>query len=198
MLQIQNTLISLDLLERYFCCDLSKCRGECCIEGDAGAPVTEEEVEKIEKILPLIKDDLLPIARKEIEENGVSYIDEEGDRVTSLVNGGQCVFAIFERDGVCLCAIEKAFREGRIDFRKPISCYLYPVRIKEYPTFTAVNFHRWKICKCAETLGRGLGLRAYKFLKEPLIARFGKEWYDELAMTAEEYLKQYGDLAQDD
>ena len=192
MLQIQDTLVSLDLVERYFCCDLPKCKGECCIEGDAGAPVTEEEVEKIKEILPEIIDDLLPAARREVDENGVAYIDEEGDLVTQLVNGGQCAFTIFGEDGVCQCAIEKAFREGRINFMKPMSCYLYPVRIKEYPTFTAVNYHRWKICKCAESLGRSLGLRAYEFLKEPLTARFGKEWYDELALTAGEYLRQYG------
>lgn len=192
MLQIKDTLVSLDLLERYFCCDLPKCHGECCIEGDAGAPVTEEEVEKIKKILPEIISDLLPAAREEIESSGVAYVDEEGDLVTQLVNGGQCVFTVFDADGMCRCAIEKAFREGRVDFMKPMSCYLYPVRIKEYPTFTAVNFHRWKICKCAETMGRSLRLRAYEFLREPLIARFGREWYDELALTATEYFKQYG------
>lgn len=193
MLQIQNTLVSLDLLERYFCCDLSQCLGECCIEGDAGAPVTEDEVSEIKKILPEILPDLAPAARSEIEENGVAYVDVEGDLVTSLINGGQCVFATFAPDGVCLCAIEKAYREGRIGFVKPMSCRLYPVRVKEYPTFTAVNYHRWKICKCAETLGRSKGLRAYEFLREPLTARFGKEWYDELALTAGEYFRQYGD-----
>lgn len=192
MLQIQNTLVSLDLLEQRFCCDLKHCLGACCIEGDAGAPVTEEEVEKIKDILPEIIDDLLPAARREIEENGIAYRDPEGELVTQLINGGQCVFAVFGAGGMCECAIEKACRAGRIGFLKPMSCYLYPVRIKEFPSFTAVNYHRWKICKCAETLGRQLGLRAYQFLKEPLIARFGQEWYDELCLTAEEYFKQYG------
>lgn len=190
MLQIGNTLVSLDLLERFFCCDLSKCRGECCIEGDAGAPVTEEEVKKIEEILPEILPDLCPQAQEEIKRNGVAYIDEEGDLVTSLVNGAQCVFTAFAPDGMCICAIEKAYREGRVDFMKPISCHLYPVRIKEYPTFTAVNFHRWKICRCAEALGRAHGNRAYKFLREPLVRRFGEEWYNELEFTAEQYLNQ--------
>lgn len=193
MLQIKDTLVSLDLLERYFCCNLMQCLGECCIEGDAGAPVSEEEVRKIEEILPEIIDDLSDAARKEIEENGVAYVDVEGDLVTSLVNGCQCVFTTFGPGGMCQCVIEKAYREGRIDFRKPMSCYLYPVRIKQYPSFVAVNFHRWKICKCAETLGRSKGLRAYEFLREPLIARFGREWYDELALTASEYFRQYGD-----
>ncbi len=192
MLQIQDTLVSLDLLERHFLCDLDKCLGQCCIEGDAGAPVTEEECRKIEEILPEIMDDLTPAAQAEIRENGVAYVDEEGDLVTSLVNGGQCVFTTFGAGGMCHCAIEKAWREGRVDFMKPVSCHLYPVRVKEYPTFTAVNYHRWNICKCAEVLGRKQGLRAYEFLKGPLTRRFGQEWYDELAATAEEYFKQYG------
>lgn len=193
MLQIQDTLVSLDLLERYFFCDLDKCLGECCIEGDAGAPVTEEEKAEIEKILPVIADDLTPAARRVIEESGVAYIDEEGDLVTSLVDGGQCVFACFEPGGMCHCAIEKAWRAGKIDFMKPVSCHLYPVRITEYPSFTAVNLHRWRICKCAEILGRAKGVRAYEFLKGPLTRRFGSEWYDELEGTAREYFRMYGD-----
>ena len=163
--------MSLELLERHFLCDLDKCLGQCCIEGDAGAPITQEEKQKIEAILPEIIDDLTPAARREIEENGVSYIDEEGDLVTSLVDGAQCVFTCF---------------------MKPVSCHLYPVRITEYPTFKAVNLHRWDICKCAEVLGRKKGVIAYKFLKEPLTRRFGEEWYEELDNTAQEYYRQYG------
>ncbi len=193
MLQIQNTLVSLDLAERFFCCDLDKCLGECCIEGDAGAPITKEEYAKLQEILPIIIDDLTPAARREIEERGVGYIDEEGDLVTSIVDGKNCVFTCYGAGGMCHCAIEKAFREGRIkDFRKPASCYLYPVRITNYPSFTAVNYHRWKICKAAEVLGKKENLRLYKFLKEPLTAYFGKEWYDELAEACEAYLEQYG------
>lgn len=194
MLQIQDTVVSLDLIEKYFCCDLQACRGECCVEGDAGAPVTLEEVEQIEGVLPEIIDTLTPAARKEIEQNGVAYVDAEGDLVTSLVNGAQCVFTVFEAGGICLCAIEKAWRAGKIDFIKPMSCRLYPVRVRNYASFTAVNYHRWKICKCAETLGRSKGLRAFEFLREPLTARFGKDWYDELSLTANEYLKQKTDI----
>lgn len=182
--------MSLDLIERHFCCDLDKCHGECCIEGDAGAPITEVERRKIEEILPEIIDDLLPAAREEIQRNGVAYIDEEGDLVTSIIDGRNCVFSCYGKDGMCLCAIEKAWREGRVDFMKPVSCHLYPVRITEYPTFTAVNLHRWKICKCAEVLGRAKGIRAYEFLKGPLTRRFGPEWYEELDLTAQEYLRQ--------
>lgn len=192
MLQIQDTLVSLDVVERFFCCDLEKCLGECCIEGDAGAPITEQEKEVIEKVLPDVWDYLLPAAKKAIEEEGVAYRDIEGDLVTQIVEGKNCVFSCYGADGMCLCAFEKAFREGKIDFYKPVSCHLYPLRIKEYPTFTAVNYHRWKICKCAEVLGRSKGIRVYEFLREPLIRRFGREWYDELVLTCEEYLKQYG------
>lgn len=193
MLQIKDTLISLDLVERYFCCDLDSCLGECCIDGDAGAPITEDERRKLEEVLPAVIDDLLPAARREIEENGVAYVDSEGDLVTSIVDGRNCVFTTYGPGGMCMCALEKAWREGRIDFMKPMSCHLYPVRIREYDGFTAVNFHRWKICKCAEILGRKNGLRAYRFLEGPLVRRFGREWYDELVEAADAYLEEYGD-----
>lgn len=191
MIEIRNTLVSLDLIERYFCCDLEACKGACCIEGDAGAPVTEEECAEIEKALPAIEADLLPGARQAIHDDGVAYTDEEGDLVTTIIHGANCAFSCYDADGKCICALEKACREGRSGFLKPQSCHLYPVRLKEYDGFTAVNFHRWKICKPAEVLGRKLGLRAYKFLREPLVAHFGQEWYDELCFVAEEYLKQY-------
>ena len=193
MLEIQNTLVSLDLVERFFCCDLEKCLGHCCIDGDAGAPITDEERQKIEDILPEIWNDLLPQAQEVIREQGVSYVDEEGDLVTSIVNGQNCVFTTFGKDGMCLCAIEKAYREGRVDFLKPSSCHLYPVRLTTYPSFTAVNYHRWKICKCAEVLGQKEGIRVYQFLRGPLIARFGQEWYDELCQACEAYLAEYGE-----
>ena len=154
MLQIQDTLVSLDVVERFFCCDLDTCLGECCIEGDAGAPITEEEQTEIERVLPDVWDHLLPAAKKVIEEEGVAYRDIEGDLVTQIVEGKNCVFSCYGADGMCLCAFEKAYREGKIDFYKPVSCHLYPLRIKEYPTFTAVNYHRCNICKCAEVLGR--------------------------------------------
>lgn len=192
MLQIQDTLVSLDLAERFFCCDLDSCLGECCIEGDAGAPITEEEYKKLKQLLPVVWDDLLPTARQRISEAGVGYIDEEGDLVTQIVDGRNCVFTTYAPGGMCHCAIERAYREGRCDFRKPISCYLYPLRLTKYPTFTAVNYHRWKICRCAEALGRKKGIRLYQFLRQPLIDRFGQEWYDELVMACEAYLAEYG------
>lgn len=192
MLQIGDTLVSLDLAERFFCCDLKSCLGECCIEGDAGAPITEGEFAKLKELLPVVWDDLLPSAKARIEEAGVGYVDEEGDLVTQIVDGRNCVFTTYGPGGMCYCALEKAYREGKTDFRKPISCYLYPLRLTEYPTFTAVNFHRWKICRCAEVLGRKEGIRLYQFLRQPLIDRFGQEWYDELVEACEAYLEEYG------
>ena len=193
MLQIQNALVSLDVIEKFFVCNLDKCLGECCIEGDAGAPITEQEYAQLKEILPEVYADLLPAARQRIDEAGVAYVDEEGDLVTQIVEGRNCVFTCYGEGGMCMCAIEKAYREGRIDFYKPISCHLYPLRLTDYPSFTAVNYHSWKICKATEVLGRAKGVRVYQFLKEPLIRRFGKEWYDELVLACEAYLEEYGE-----
>lgn len=190
MLQIQNTLVSLDFAEDFFCCDLDKCLGACCIDGDAGAPITPEEKETIEQVYPYIKDDLLPRAVEKIEKDGVAYIDEEGDLVTTIIDGRDCAFTCYASGGLCHCAIERAFRKGDVKFRKPISCFLYPARLTEYKDFIAVNRHRWKICRPAETLGRKLNIRLYQFLKEPLTERFGKEWYDELVLACEAWLEQ--------
>lgn len=193
MLQIQDTLVTLDLAEQFFCCDLSKCLGACCIEGDAGAPVTEDEVKEIERVLPEVEADMMPRAIEEVRANGVAYTDVEGDLVTTILDDRNCAFTCYAPGGVCLCALEKAYREGRTDWKKPASCSLYPLRIKEFPTFTAVNYHRWKICRDAEALGRKKGIRLYQFLREPLIARFGADWYAELQQACELYLREYGD-----
>ena len=189
MLQIQNTLVSLDLIEKFFVCDLDSCLGACCIEGDAGAPVTDEEAQKISEEWIKVKDEISPRAIEAIENDGVTYRDPDGDLVTQIVDGKDCVFTCYAPGGKCLCALEKAYRNRKMEDIKPISCRLYPVRIKEYDGFTAINFHKWKICKPAETNGRKLGVRAYEFLKGPLTARFGKAWYDELELTAREWLK---------
>jgi Protein of unknown function (DUF3109) len=189
MLQIDDAIISLDVLDECFVCDLSSCKGICCIEGDAGAPLEEAEVEKLNEILPIIWDDLTDKSKKVIQQQGVSYIDEDGEPVTSIVDGKECVFTYTDSNGVCKCAIEKAHREGKIDFYKPISCHLYPIRLQKYEEFTAVNYHRWKVCDCARTLGGSLKVPVYKFLKEPLIRRFSAEWYEQLEIAAVE-LKQ--------
>lgn len=192
MLQIQHTLVSLDLVEQFFCCDLEACHGECCIEGDAGAPLSDDEVQPIRDALPAVWDMLTPAARRAINEEGICYHDEEGDLVTQIVGGRDCVFTTYAPGGICLCALEKAYREGRAPQCKPMSCHLYPVRLKEYAGFTAVNFHHWKICRPAVACGKAKGIRAYEFLKEPLTRRFGQEWYNELELTAREYLRQNG------
>ena len=190
MFEIQKTLVSLDLAEEFFCCDLDACKGECCIEGDAGAPVTDAECREIEKALPIVKPLMMPRAVDEVERNGVSYIDEEGDLVTTLLDGRNCAFTCYGKGGVCLCALDSAYRQGLTTWRKPASCALYPLRLTEYESFTAVNYHRWDVCKQARINGRRLGIRLYQFLKEPLIEYFGQEWYDELTLVCEEYLRQ--------
>lgn len=188
MFEIDNTLVSLDLAEQFFCCDLEQCKGECCIEGDAGAPITEDEFRKLKELAPIVAERLTASARRSIDEEGVGYIDSEGDLVTQLVNDRECVFTCYAPGGVCLCALDSAYRDGQTDFRKPISCYLYPLRLTEYEKFTAVNYHRWKICRSAEANGRKLNIRLYQFMREPLVERFGQEWYDALEAACEAYL----------
>lgn len=190
MIQIGDTLVSLDLIEAYFICDLAQCKGTCCVEGDSGAPLDKSEIADLEKVLPVIWDDLSPEAQAVINKQGVAYIDCEGDIVTSIVNGKDCVFTCYDTDGSCKCAIEKAYREGKVSFYKPVSCHLYPVRVAQYKDFRAVNYNRWKICKPAELLGRKEKLPLYKFLREPLIRKFGQKWYEELSIVAEEWIKQ--------
>ena len=192
MFQIQDTLVSLDLAEQFFCCDLDACKGECCIEGDAGAPVTDKECREIRKALPIIEKEMLPRAVKEVKEHGVAYVDEEGDLVTTILDGRNCAFTCYGLGGVCLCALEGAYRKGLTNWRKPASCALYPVRLTEYPAFTAVNYHKWDICKSARAKGRREQIRLYQFLEGPLTERFGAEWYAELKFACEEYLKQQG------
>ena len=186
MIQIDDTIISLDVFKEKFLCNLDACKGECCIEGDAGAPLEEEEVEQLKKVLPVIWEDLSSEAQAVIEKQGVCYKDEDGDLVTSIVNGKDCVFTCYDEKGCCYCAIEKAYREGKVDFYKPVSCHLYPIRVQKYPEFKAVNYHRWSVCKAAVLLGEKEDMPIYKFLKEPLIRKFGEDWYTELEIAAEE------------
>ena len=190
MIQIDDVVVSLDVLREKFLCDLSACKGECCIEGDAGAPVEPDEVEKLEAALPAIWDDLSPEARAVIDRQGVVYIDCEGDLVTSIVNDKDCVFTCYDDRGCCCCALEKAFRAGRTRFYKPVSCHLYPVRVSRYSSYRAVNYHRWDVCKAAVLLGSKENVPVYKFLREPLIRKFGEAWYRELELAAEELKRQ--------
>ncbi len=189
MFQINDTVVASDIIEESFICNLSVCKGECCVEGESGAPLENQEVKIIEDLLPQVWDDLSPEAQNIIKQQGVAYKDDDGEMVTSIVNGKDCVFTYYDEHGVCKCAIEKAYREGRVDFYKPISCHLYPIRLQKYNSFTAVNYHRWSVCQAAVLLGKKEGLKIYQFLKEPLVRRFGEDWYNELALVAEEYNK---------
>ncbi|HLW10940.1 MAG TPA: DUF3109 family protein [Fermentimonas sp.] len=180
MIQIQQTLLSDDIFEETFICDLCKCKGQCCVDGESGAPLTNEEFNQINEILPEIWNDLSPTAQEVINEQGIAYTDYDGELVTSIIKGEECVFTYFDENGICKCAIDNAYKEGRISVEKPISCHLYPIRLTEYKEYTAVNYHRWSICEPAVKLGRKNGLPLYRFLKEPLIRKFGEEWYNEV------------------
>jgi len=184
MLQIQDTIISFDILEECFVCNTSACKGICCVEGDAGAPVEEYEIACLEKILPVIWNDLSPKAKKIIEKQGVVYREINGELVTSIVDGADCVFTYNDENGNCKCVIEKAFNEGKIDFRKPVSCHLYPIRVTQYSKHRAINYHRWPICWSAIVEGKKQEMKVYQFLKEPLIRKFGEEWYEQLTIAA--------------
>ena len=189
MVQIEDVVVSLDVFREKFICNLDACKGQCCIEGDAGAPLEEEEVAELEKVLPVIWDQLSPQAREIIDRQGVCYTDQDGDLVTSIVNGKDCVFTCYDEKGCCYCAIEKAYRDGKVDFYKPVSCHLYPIRVGNYGPYKAVNYHRWDVCKAAVILGQKENVPVYKFLKEPLIRKFGEAWYNEMESVAEELRK---------
>ena len=184
MLQIKDTIISLDVWEKHFCCDLEKCKGACCVKGDAGAPLTKEEAELLPKIIDKIK----PYLRKEgiesIENQGTHVIDFENETVTPLVNGQECAYAVFE-NGIAKCGIEKAFHAGAVKFRKPVSCHLYPVRIRKYNPFVAVNYDQWEICAPARVKGEEMDITVREFVKEALIRRFGEDWYRHVKIAAE-------------
>ena len=183
MIQVEDKIISLDVFEKHFVCDLNACKGACCVEGDSGAPLLKEE----EKILDEIYEKVKPYMRKdgitEIEKQGVAVYDEDGDLTTPLVNNHECAFVTFE-NGITKCSIEKAYLDGKTDFKKPISCHLFPIRIKEYRDFDAVNYEEIKICKPACECGSKLEVPVYAFLKEPLIRKYGGAWYKELLEAA--------------
>lgn len=195
IIQVGNVLVSPDLFTERFCCDLDACKGACCIEGEAGAPITLDEIAEAEDCLDEVWPDLSAQAQSVIDRQGVAYSDAEGDLVTSIVGGKDCVFTCYEdltdgQDGhmishCCLCSLERAYREGRTSWCKPISCALYPLREKVFDhDLYGLNYHRWDICKAAVKKGKELDLPLYKFLREPLIRRFGEEWYQELCLVA--------------
>ena len=185
MIQIGDTIVSLDVIKKEFCCDLSVCKGICCVEGDAGAPLEEEEEKYIRENYENIKLYMKPEGIQAVEEQGWAVIDVEGDLGTPLIHGGECAYAI-EENGSCWCAIEKAWTEGKSTFRKPISCHLYPIRITRYPSYQAVNYDEWKICAGAKIKGEKKGIPLYIFLKDALIEKYGTEWYEQLCYVANE------------
>lgn len=189
IVQVGNVLVSPDIFTEKFCCDLDKCKGQCCVEGDAGAPVTLDEIGGIEDSLDTVWEDMSASAQAIVDKQGVAYVDQEGDLVTSIVNGKDCVFTCYE-NGCCLCALERAYRAKKTEFVKPISCALYPIRVKDFKNGTVgINYNRWDVCKDAVVKGRELNLPVYKFLEGPLTRRFGAEWYAELCEVAEQLKK---------
>ena len=192
ILEVGGVLISSDILTEQFCCDYEKCKGICCVEGDAGAPVTLDEIAGIEDALDTVWPDLSASAQSVIDQQGVAYTDRDGDLVTSIVRGRDCVFTCYDGEN-CLCALEKAYRNGQTQFCKPISCALYPIREKRFADgLIGLNYNRWTVCKDAVVKGRALGLPVYQFLKEPLIRRFGEAWYEELCEVANLFDSQKG------
>ena len=185
IIQVGNVLLSSEILTERFCCDLDKCQGQCCVEGDAGAPVTLDEVAEIENALDEVWSDLSASAQTVIDKQGVAYTDSEGDLVTSIVAGKDCVFTCYQQ-GICLCALEKAYRAGKTRFCKPISCALYPIREKTLSNgMVALNYNRWNVCAEAVKKGKELNIPLYQFLKQPLVRRFGEQWFVELAEIAQ-------------
>lgn len=187
MLEIGRTIVSLDILEKQFLCDLLKCKGACCVEGDSGAPVTPDEVKAIEEAWPEVQTYIPEDHRDEVLKRGFAVIDLDGDLVTPLVNNRQCAYT-YEEKGILKCGIEKAFLDGKIKFRKPVSCHLFPIRITEYKRFDAVNYQQIDICKPGRQCGKSEKLPLYIFLKEPLIRKYGEDWYEQLKYAAENYI----------
>ena len=180
MIQIQDVLVSEDLFIQSFACDLGKCKGACCVEGESGAPVEESERAALERIQEAVRPYLRPEGIAAIGEQGPYVRDADGDLVTPLRGGEECAYTIFDAQGIAKCGIEQAFREGKIDFMKPSSCHLYPIRITKVGGMDALNYHQWPICDPAKKCGKDLKLPMFRFLKNALERKYGKAWYAEL------------------
>jgi len=189
MFQLGKTIVSEDIIEKDFVCNLSACKGACCIDGDAGAPLEKDELSIMKKIYPKVKPYLRKEGIKAIEKQGVYTVNEDGEAETTLIDGKDCAYVFFDKKGTALCAIEEAYNQGDVDFKKPVSCHLYPIRVQDYSEFAAVNYDRWHICDDACTLGKELQVPIYKFVKQALIRKFGEDWYAELEKMAEKHLK---------
>jgi len=187
MIKVGETLVSEDFLEREFVCNLTACKGACCVEGDAGAPLLEEELAVLDEEYEKFSGHLRPEGRAAIEKQGRYLRDRDGEFVAPLVSGKECAYTTFDDDGKAMCGIEQAWKEGATIFRKPVSCHLYPVRVVKYPSFEAVNYHKWPICSAACSLGQELGVSVFEFTREVLRRRFGDEWIAEMEIVAKEW-----------
>lgn len=192
MLVVENTILSDDIFEAYFSCNLSQCKGNCCVEGDAGAPLDEEEISIIENCIEKVKPYLTKQGLECMEYYGIFDYDSFGHLVTPLINDQECAFVYYEND-IAKCAFENAFFDKKIKFRKPISCHLYPIRISKYTHYDALNYHRWSICENA-CHQQKQNLTVFEFLKEPLIRKYGKKWYEKVQKEASLYLKNKSKL----
>ena len=190
MLRIDDNIISLNILEKKFCCDLPQCLGNCCRYGDSGAPLSSEEVKILNKILPVVIPYLRESGRSAIAEKGSSVIDFEGDNVTPLIGNEECAYTVLDGN-IFRCGIEKAWEEGKIHFRKPLSCHLFPIRIKQYSEFKAINYEEWSICVAAREKGMSKGVHVYEFLKDPLIRALGKDAYNQICLADKQYKKSH-------
>ena len=185
MFQLGKTIVSEAILNNEFACNLSSCKGACCVDGDSGAPLDSQEIEILQEIYPKLKEFLTPEGLKAIDKQGVYVATKQGDLETPLINGADCAYVIYDDKKTALCGIEEAYNQGVIDWKKPVSCHLYPIRVIDYSEFSAVNYHKWEICDTACSLGKALELPIYKFVKEALIRKFGKQWYSELEAIAD-------------
>jgi hypothetical protein len=185
MIQIGEIIVSRELFEKHFICHLEKCEGNCCVFGDSGAPLEDSEAGELASDLKKIEPYLRAEGLRAVSEQGAWIIDMEGDKVTPLVGREECAFAVFE-DNIARCAIEQAYEEGSISFRKPVSCHLYPIRVSKLKQGKALNYHRWSVCEPARILGEKEGLPVFRFLKDPLIRVFGENFYDELEIVYRE------------
>lgn len=183
LIEVKDAVVSTQIFERKFVCDLNACKGACCIEGDAGAPLTFEEIDLLEDNLEHILPFMRPEGVAEVERAGVFYIDDENEPVTALINGGECAFVYFDDNGITKCAIEQAYTTGKTNFKKPISCHLYPIRVKKFNDLQALTYDVWPICAPACSCGEQLDVPVFRFLKEPLIRAFGEEFFEELVVV---------------
>jgi len=188
MFQLGKTIVSEDILEKEFVCNLTACHGACCVDGDAGAPLNEEETKILDEIYDKVKPFLRPEGIAAIEAQGKWVVGTDGELETPLIDNKDCAYVIFDGK-TALCGIEQAYNQGEVTWKKPVSCHLYPIRVKDYSEFAAVNYDRWDICSDACALGKELEVPVYKFVKEALIRRFGADWYTELEKVAEDLKK---------